>query len=619
MMQFNSRTFNGNITRLIFLAGLLISALPGLTQTELKFVAVVSEKNVALRQPFQVQFVVYGAKYVPDIKIPSIRGFVVNDTFTNQASQVISGKTLQWIDSYSKVLVLTPMKTGRFTIPAASVTINGKKLTTKAIKITVSQTGLTSVPEPDNEENEPVVADESELRPGEKVEEKIRNNFFLRANTNKTSCYVGEPLAVAYKAYSRLNSNSQVVKRPSFPGFSVVEMVGSYDNKPEVEVIKGNAFYTNLIRKVQLFPLQAGKYELDPAEIESVVHFVKTENTKNDGKSQLQRLLDRSVSFRSNFEHYTTLKTTPVTIDVKPLPEKDQPADFTGAVGNFALQTVMPADKIRQGELVKIQWVLSGSGNLQLVTLPDIEWPKGIDTSEPSVKEELNQFVYPLSGKKTFDYAVTARDTGNYTIPPISFSYFDPETEVYKTLVTAPISFHVTASEKTIFADTDTVKSLADRPLHLYWFGGVALVIIGWITYQLLFLNKRPKEPVISVEAVKPIPVTAITSKEVIPAAAMFGNARKSLINDDIKGFYREVQRVLWKIAAERCEVLPSFLNKQNISFQLQKQDIAAPVITSFTAVLNECEWALYTPDHSPSDMQELLEKAVEISEKLKS
>ncbi|MHA4843226.1 BatD family protein [Flavitalea antarctica] len=616
MMQFDSKTFTGSFHRLSLIAGLLFCLMTVTAQNELKFVAVVSEKNVALKQPFQVQFVVYGARYVPDIKIPSIRGFVVNDTFTNQASQVIGGKTLQWVDSYSKVLVLTPMKTGRFTIPSASLTINGQKLKTKAITITVSQTGLSSVPDPGEAKNEPVVQDESEIRPGEKVEDKIRNNFFLRANTNKTSCYVGEPLAVAYKAYSRLNSNSQVVKRPSFPGFSVVEMVDSYDNKPEVEVIKGNAYYTNLIRKVQLFPLQAGKYELDPAEIESVVHFVKTNGTQNDGKSQLQRLLDQSSSYRSNFEHYTTLKTAPVTIDVKPLPEKGQPDDFTGAVGKFTLQTIMPPPEIKQGELINIQWQLSGSGNLQLATLPDVEWPQGIDTSEPSVKEELNQFVYPLSGKKTFDYAITARDTGQYSIPVLSFSYFDPEAEDYKTLVSAPISFHVSASVKTPFAETTVGRSLADKPLHLYWFGGVALVIVGWITYQVLFLKKGSKEPV--TEPLKPVPVAEIKIQEDVSASAMFGNARKSLANDDIKGFYREIQRVLWKIAAERCEVLPSFLNKQNISFQLQRQEIPAPLITSFMAVLNECEWALYTPDHSPSDMQELLDKAVEVSGKLK-
>jgi len=441
-----------------------------------------------------------------------------------------------------------------------------------------------------------------------------------------------------YKAYSRLNSNSQVVKRPSFPGFSVVEMVESYDNKPGVEVINGNAYYTNLIRKVQLFPLQPGKYELDPAEIESVVHFVKTDGARNDGRSQLQRLLDQSSVFRTNVEHYTNIKTSPVSIEVKALPGKDQPADFSGAVGTFSLQTVMPVNEIRQGELVKIQWVLSGTGNLQLVTLPDVEWPKGIDTSEPAVKEELNQFVYPLSGKKTFDYAVSARNTGEYTIPAVSFSYFDPSIEKYKTLVTAPVTFHVSASAKQPLFDKSNVRSLADKPLHLYWFGGVALVIIGWVVYQAFFIRKGHKEVVSTtanvdsdnkipggvgnavftgpVKTVKDLAKGVSVVKE-ISVSDMFINARKSRLNDDIKGFYREVQQVLWKIAADRCEVLPSYLNKQNISFQLQKQQIPTAIINDFLTVLNECEWALYTPDHSPSDMEELFDKALAVSENL--
>lgn len=618
-MKFMVRARKLIITLVVLVIG-IVATRSGFAQTELKFVALVSEKNLSLRQPFQVQFIVYGTKYAPDIKIPLIKGFVVNDSFTNKASQIIGGKTLQWIDSYSKVLVLTPTRTGRFTVPAATVTINGKTLQTKPVLLTVSQTGLSSVPVSVDDGRDPVVQDESELSPGESMEEKVKKNFFLKTTTNKTTCYVGEPLDVSYKAYSRLNSNSQVVKRPSFPGFSVVEMVESYDNRPEVEVINGTAFYTNLIRKVQLFPLQPGKYVLDPAEVESVVHFVKSDAARVDAENKLEQLLNRAGSGRSNVDHYTNLKTTPVSIEVKPLPLDNQPADFSGAVGQFTLDTKLPEKEIRQGELVKISWQLAGSGNLQLVSLPDVEWPKGIDTSEPSVKEDLNQYVYPLTGKKTFNYAVTARDTGNYQIPPVSFSYFDPKTDTYKTLTTEAISFHVAASVAQPFFATESVKNLADRPLHLYWFGGVALIIIGWIAYQTLFA-KKDKARTENIIPVAAAPVAQIPIPEIhvvkIPAAEMFNKARKSLMNDDTKGFYREVQQVLWKIAADRCDVLPSFLNKQNISFQLQKQEIPAPVINNFLTVLNECEWALYTPDHSPSDMHELMENAVAVSQEL--
>jgi hypothetical protein len=280
------------------------------------------------------------------------------------------------------------------------------------------------------------------------------------------------------------------------------------------------------------------------------------------------------------------------------------------------LQTKLPDEEIKQGELVKIQWELSGTGNLPLVTLPDVKWPKGIDTSEPSVKEDVNPFVYPLSGKKTFNYAVTARDTGQYIIPGISFSYFDPKTSEYKTIVTQPVSFHVSASLKQPFFAEDGISNFSDRYLHLYWFGGVVLVIIGWITYQLVFLKKgMVEEETDSVKKVQKeiidVPVPLESTDE------LFQNARKSLLNDDIKGFHREVQQVLWKVAANRCDVLPSFLNKQNITFQLQKQQIPPLVINNFVTVLNECEWALYTPDHLTSDMEELLNNAIEVSSEL--
>ncbi|MBL0134686.1 MAG: BatD family protein [Chitinophagaceae bacterium] len=76
---------------------------------------------------------------------------------------------------------------------------------------------------------------------------------------------MGEGVMVTYKFYSRINTTSQVLKRPSLTGFSVVEMVDAYESKPDIEIYNGQRYYVNLVRKVQLFPLQAGKFELEPA------------------------------------------------------------------------------------------------------------------------------------------------------------------------------------------------------------------------------------------------------------------------------------------------------------------------------------------------------------------
>ena len=576
---------------------------------QVRFFAVASEQNLSLNQPFQVQYVVQGTRTVSKIMVPNTPDFNVEDVFNSPLTPTIDHKSLQWVDTYSRIVVLTPTRTGKFIIPGATVVIDGKKMRSNPLKITVTQTGLSSILSP----TESVVDDESEIKVGEDLDEKVRKNFFLRAVPTKTSCYVGEPIEVNYKAYSRVNSNSQVVKRPSFPGFSVVEMVDAYDNKADIERVKGIAFYSNLIRKVQLFPLQSGTFELDAAEIESVIHFVRVAGNK----ARLGKLLDPSsnVSLRMPFDHRVSLRTAPVSITVKPLPEKDQPADFAGAVGQFSFTAELQRTDIRRGELVKVRWVINGKGNLPLITLPDVKWPAGLDTSEPSVKEDLNHYVYPLNGKKIFEYSFSAKDSGDYVIPPVSFSYFDPAEAVYKTILSDSLSFHVKENAGLAPGNTGAGYSNSEGiPKHLYFFAAIVLIILGWIGYQLVHLQKARKANRVALLSSKKQKEIAEAVPEKIDE---FNNAKKSLLNEDKHGFYNEVQRVVWKITAEKCQILPSALNKHNISFRLRLQEIPENTISEISGVLSECEWALYTPEHNTEGMELLLKRAEAVVEEL--
>lgn len=561
---------------------------------QVKFFAVASQQNLSVNQPFQVQYVVQGTQSVSKITVANTSDFRIEDTFSTPLTTVIDHNSFQWVESYSKIVVLSPTRTGRFLIPSASVVINGVKYKSGALKVNVTQTGLSSILSPES-----IVEDASDLKAGENVDEKVKNNFFLRAIPVKKSVYVGEPIQVDYKAYSRLNSNSQVVKRPAFPGFSVVEMVDNYDNKPDVETVKGIPFYTNLIRKVQLFPLQEGEYSLDAAEIESVIHFRKVNQ-----KSQLESLLEGSNgSSTENYDHHVTLRTIPEVIKVKPLPTKDQPEDFAGAVGQFDIKAELPHRDIRKGELTTVRWVITGRGNLQLITLPDVQWPKNLDTSEPSVKEEVNRYVYPLGGKKIFEYSFSVKDTGKYTIPAMAFSYFDPETEKYNTLRTDEISFHAGENATLSGISNRELIKEGEQPVHLYFFGAIALIVIGWITYQLIHLNRSKKEISKRAEQLQ----RAATVEE---QPDEFRQAKKSLSAEEKIGFYNEVQRVIWKTVAEKCSILPSALNKTNLAFRLRTQDVPETLITELSGVLGECEWALYTPETNTADMRALLERA---------
>ena len=95
---------------------------------------------------------------------------------------------------------------------------------------------------------------ESILLPWEDVNKRIKENMFVKVETNKKQCFIGEPLLVTYKLYTRLQSHSSVVDAPTFTGCSVVEMTTN-EQKEEDVTLNGKPFRTYIIRKVQLFPL----------------------------------------------------------------------------------------------------------------------------------------------------------------------------------------------------------------------------------------------------------------------------------------------------------------------------------------------------------------------------
>jgi hypothetical protein len=570
---------------------------------QVKFYTMVSEASVSHRQTFQVQYVVEGANSIRQFNLPRFKDFEVEEVF-DISNSVAFGKGP---DTYSKIVVLLATKKGKFTIPGATAVINGKSMRSNTARVQVLQTGLPGMNHinPDDIDTEV----ESVLHPGESITDKVRKNFFLRVEPSKTSCYVGEPLMVVYKAYSRLNASSQVVKRPSLTGFSVMEMVDAYDGKPEIEKLNGRLYYTNLIRKVQLFPLQEGTFALDAAEIESLIHFVKT-NEPVDRKAALKRMFDRSAAPLSitPVNYRTILRTEPLNITVKPLPEANQPPDYAGAVGQFALAVKVPSSPIRKGDLVKIQVAITGSGNISLLTPPEIDWPAGVDTAEPSVKENLNKYAFPLTGSKVFEYSFAAPDTGDYIIPPVRLPYYDPANKTYKTATSDSITMHVLPGlhHKD---DSKSKESVTSRqpsiPRQFYWFGLVALVIVGCIVFQVVLLGKNKRT-----EGRNNTSVKSEAASEPAPPVDPLAAARLALQQQDQLAFFHEVQQALWAVVAEQYKVLPSQLNKHYVEELLAKKEVPHATIQNFTSVLDECEWALYTPNHSISSMEGLLGRA---------
>ena len=251
------------------------------------------------------------------------------------------------------------------------------------------------------------------LMPGEDVNKKIKENIFIRVETSKKECYVGEPLLVVYKLCTRLHSNSKVLSLPSFSGCSVVEMTSS-EVKDEEEKINGKPFKTYIIRKVQLFPLQEGRMSLGTATVDNNIKLIEQHSGGNIP------IIKKAI-----------LTNDSVFVNVIPLPIDTMKSGFNGAIGKFFMigkvsKTIDTANDNNQLEIT-----ISGNGNFISVSCPTIAWPANVQAFEPKGSEFIDKLSFPILGEKKFLIPFICKSEGEVIIPSIVFRYFDVDTKQY--------------------------------------------------------------------------------------------------------------------------------------------------------------------------------------------
>jgi hypothetical protein len=194
----------------------------------------------------------------------------------------------------------------------------------------------------------------------------------VKAVVDKKSCYVGEPIVVTYKLYTRLKSESSLTKNPSFNGFSVVDLQLPDNINYTQEQLNGKAYNVYIIRKAQLYPLQPGTFSLESAEIENTVHLIKEAYINSRQRTaDLADLFGEVQLPAEAFEDYkVVLKSEPIDILVKDLPTNNKPSSFRSAVGKFEISAALDKDSFSTDDAGKILLLIKGTGNLQLVRCP---------------------------------------------------------------------------------------------------------------------------------------------------------------------------------------------------------------------------------------------------------
>jgi hypothetical protein len=602
---------------LLFFFWVLAFCLPAAAQV--KFSTVINDTRVGKDDYLQVEYMVENAASVESLTPPAFDGFtIVSGPMQQTGMSVVNGNVSK---SEGVTYVLKPSATGKFSIAGATAVVNGKQMRSNSVTVTITN----DAPKPSTgntnplfnlalPEEAPEVNEEYILRKGENAADKIKNNLLVRLDVSKTTCYAGEPIVATYKLYSCLKSESRVTKRPSLSQFSVYDMVQPEANNPTIEKLNGKLYNAHIIRKVQLYPLQDGSFDLDPVELDNTVRFLRLEGGAN--KTSMQQLLDDYMNGVTNGkmeEQQISLASKPVTITVKPLPAAGKPASFDGAVGKFTIAALVPKAEIIANEPALFQVMVKGQGNLTLINAPQVQWPQGVEGNESTVKENLDKTVAPITGTKLFEYSFISKRPGKITIPSVEFSYFDPAVDAYKTVRTDSIVVDIDKpskkSKRSAAADNDGQYSTSTgfNWQKLWWL----LALLPVVVLSLLF-SRRKKQPVKNTASIAPA-----VKNEVKAPVDPFEGARHALVAVNSQLFYKETGKATWHILAEKFNLTTSQLNKPVVIRLLQQGNASPETIQLLENVLNDCELALYTPVHTENDMRLTLDKAEKLEKLL--
>lgn len=592
----------------------------GIAVAQVKFTTIINDKQPEISGYVQVEYTVENAKSIKGIAPPSFRNFrIIQGPVQSNGLSYMNG-----VLSHSKSvsLIIQPLVTGKQLVPGATAFIDGRMMRSEPVLIDVREPGskgnvtAPGMP-PVFPEEEKRVDEEYVLRPGESVVDKIKDNLLVKADINKTTCYIGEPIIATFTLSSRLNSESRVLKRPSLNGFSVYDMIEPEANSPSVQSIGGKYYNVHIIRKTQLFPLQPGTFIIDPVELDNKVRFLKKGVDETGKRSRIQELLDEFVREepRSEVEHNFTLASKPVTITVKPLPVTNVPAGFNGAVGKFTLKADSKTEPVAAGDAITLQVEIRGEGNFTVINPPVLSLPPGMESYEPVVKENVDKTIYPLSGTKTFDYTFIIKDTGVYNIPAVAFSYFDPTEELYKTARTDSFNIRVIPAltkkdpeNKVAYAEplkpSDESDSIPFAAvillLAIFFFAGVG------IQHERRKRRKKRRR-----QSVAPsVPANTEPQKVILEPLK---EARRALEEGRSQQFYSAISKDIWTTLSEKLNIASTDMNKSNAVLQLKSKGADNAMIDETNTILQECEVALYTPGHTEANMQQTLVKAEKV------
>lgn len=576
---------------------LLLFSLTGSAQVVFKTIAPTTQ--VVTGESFRIQYYVEGAA-VHELTPPDFSPFrLVEGPDEYPGSTKGAG-----IISRNYVYTLVAPGPGEYRIPGASLRTGNSILESSPARISVIN-AKRAMEQMSRSNNGPTGY---YLAPGENAQERIRKELFLRVSTDRKTCYVGEPIIVTYKLYSNLQSTSAIIKNPGFYGFTVHDMIGLQDQQLSTELVNGKPFNVHIIRKLQLYPLQAGRFTIDPMEVKNTVEFSTTVQSRQTEQRIAEGMMSGTEDEPAKEGQLITenqMRTEPVEIVVKALPEKNKPADFSAAVGRFSVKASLEKSSLARNEEGFLVLTIEGKGNFIQVAAPEIEWPVGIDGFGAVVKDSLDPLKMPLAGKREFRYGFVSTKAGTYQLPAVRFSFFDPDSNRYRSLVTERVQVVITQEEKKQLLNEENKLSIDELSQRK---SKIAIIVVFLLVSTVLAywaLKKKPVEQKTEVAA------------PVKPDIARLFAAAETAIPADAAGFCAALLRCTWDYFQPFASVTGSARNKENLYALLRGKGVDERDIDTLSAVFSDCETGIYTQALPGKSNEQLLAETKDVLERL--
>lgn len=603
--------------KIIFLLFTILAAWQVKAADKVRFVAEAADVVVSGDQ-VRLVFTV-NSQDIKDFRAPSIKGFdvLMGPSRSQQSSiQIINGKRTS-NSSTAFTYILLAGSPGTYTIPAASVEVNGEKVFSNAISIKVLPQDQTSGNSGNNGGGS--ASSSRSQAAGSRIS---ANDLFITATASKTTVHEQEAILLTYKVYTVVNLRQLYGKMPDLKGFHTQEVELPQQKTFTLEHYKGRNYNTTVWSQYVLFPQQTGKLEIPSITFDGVV--------------AQQTISDDPFDAFFNGGGYVEVKkkiTTPkVVINVQPLPAK--PAGFSGAVGEFKLASSINATDVKTNDAVTIKLTLSGTGNMKLIGTPEVKFPQDFEIYDPKVTDDYKLTNSGLTGTKTFEYLAIPRHAGNFMIPAIEFTYFDLKSNSYKTLKTEAYNLKVAKGQGNAdqvisdFTNKESVKMLGKdirfiklgdsslRPRGDFFFGTVGyylcylIPLLLFVVFAVIYRQKALENA--NVAKVKTKKANKVATRRMKLAGKLLAENKKN-------EFYDEVLKALWGYISDKLSIPVSQLSKDNIEAELTNYGVQEALIAEFIGVLNECEYARYAPGNENEAMDKVYSASVEVISKMEN